>query len=141
MPQGYNVVRDFKQLHISQSTLQLNAAGSAITMGTSHSGDIVTLNATAGSAVTLPVPKSGLFYQFIVTNTGPHTLTAPSACINGALGFAVSSSTASLATGAAKTSISTTAGSVVGDSFNLVSDGSKYYLRGNVTNFNAVKFA
>ena len=35
----------------------------------------------------------------------------------------------------------TTAGSVVGDSFNLVSDGSKYYLRGNVTNFNAVKFA
>ena len=141
MSQASKVVRDFTAINIEQSQLQITPAGASISLGLPQSGDLITLNATGGSAVSLPTPLPGLIYQFVVSNTGAHTVTALTACINGAVGFAVSSSIANLATGAAKTEIATTAGSVIGDSFTLVSDGTKYFLRGNVTNFNAIKFA
>lgn len=141
MSQRYKVIHDFRSVNLGQSQLQLTEAGSSITLSPSESGDIIALNATGGSAVALPTPLSGLMYRFIVTNTGAHTLTAPSACINGAISNAVFNTGANLATGAAKTSIATTAGSVIGDTITLVGNGSKYFVSGTVTNFNAVRFA
>lgn len=141
MSQRSKVIHDFQSLNLGQSRLQLSDAGTSITLGPAQSGDIVTLNATSGSIVSLPFPSSGLVYKFIVTNTGAHTLTAPSACINGAIANAISSTNGNLATGASKTAISTTAGSVIGDSFTLLGTGSKYFLSGNVTNFDAIRYA
>jgi hypothetical protein len=141
MSQKYKVIQEFSSIKVDSSTLQVVEAGSAITLTPSNSGDIVLLNATGGSSVTLPVPSSGLIYQFIVTNTGGHVITAPSACINGAVAISQYSTSANLATGAAKTTIRTTSGSLIGDRINLVGTDSKYFLSGTVSVFNALNIA
>lgn len=141
MSQSYKVVRDFKSLNVGQSQLQMTNAGSSISLKPSESGDIILLNATGGSAVTLPSPSSGLHYRFIVSNTGAHTITAPTACINGAVSISQYSTSANLATGAAKTVIKTTAGSLIGDQITLVATDNKYFLSGVVGLHNALYIA
>lgn len=141
MSQRYKNIHDFRSINLSSSKVQVMDADSTITLSSEHSGDIILLNATGGSAVTLPTPSSGLIYQFIVANTGGHVITAPSACINGALSISQYSTSANLSTGAAKTVIRTTTGSLIGDRINLIGSGSKYFLTGNVSLFNAVNIA
>ena len=141
MSKSYQAVHDFQSVNLTQSLTQINLAGSSLSVKNSHSGDVILLNATGGSAVSLPTPNGGLNFTFVVSNTGAHTIVAPSACINGAVANAVFNTGASLATGAAKTTISPTAGSAIGDTIRLVATDSKYYLSGNVANFNAVKYA
>lgn len=141
MSQRYKNIHDFRSINVGSSTVQMTDADSAITLSAEHSGDIILLNATGGSAVTLPAPSTGLIYQFIVSNTGGHVITAPSACINGSLSISQFSTSANLATGAAKTVIRTTTGSVIGDRINLVGSGELYFLNGNVSLFNAVNIA
>jgi hypothetical protein len=141
MSQRYKVIHDFQSVNLSQSQLQFTNADLSITLGAAQSGDIVTLNATGGSVVILPSPSTGLLYRFVITNIGAHTLTAPSACINGAVANSVFNTGSNLATGTAKTSIASTVGSAIGDSFSLMGTGTTYVLSGNVSNFNAVKFA
>jgi hypothetical protein len=138
MSQRSKVIHDFQSVNLGQSQLQLTGAGSAITLAPKHSGDIIMLNATGGSAVTLPSPSAGLLYRFVVTNTGAHVITAPTACINGAIAISQFSTSANLATGAAKTVIKTTAGSLIGDQITLLGTDSKYFLSGVVGLFNAV---
>lgn len=140
MSQRSKVIHDFQALNLGQLTSQVTQAGTNITLTSSESGDIIELNSTNGSVVTLPSPLAGLIYRFIISNTGAHVLTAPSACINGAVANAIFNTGANLATGAAKTSISTTTGSVIGDTITLIGNGNKYFLTGTVTNYNAVKF-
>jgi hypothetical protein len=141
MSKSYKAVHDFQSVNLSQSLSQINLADSSLTVSNAYSGDVILLNATGGSSVSLPAPNSGLHFTFVVSNTGAHSIAAPSACINGAVANAVFNTGANLATGAAKTTISTTAGSVIGDTIRLVSTDSKYYLSGNVSNFNAITFA
>jgi len=141
MSQSSKTIHRFRAIRLTRSKTEINTAGSTITLGPEHSGEIIALTATGGSAVTLPAPLPGLSYHFVVQNTGAHTLTAPSACINGAVANGVYHTSANLATGAAKTSISTTAGSAIGDTIYLNAVGTKYFLSGSVTNFNAIKFA
>lgn len=141
MSQSYKTIREYQSLSVASSIIQVNLAGSSISLSNDQSGELITLNATGGSIVTLPTPSKGLHYKFIVSATGGHTITAPSACIFGAVCNAVSNTGASiLNTGAAKTVIATTTGSSVGDSLSLVCDGSKYFVSGTVTQFNALKF-
>ena len=141
MSQRSKVIHDFQSVNLGQLQLQVTNAGSSISLKPSESGDIVLLNATGGSAVTLPSPSSGLHYRFIVSNTGAHTITAPTACINGALAISQYSTSANLATGAAKTVIKTTVGSLIGDQINLIGVNNKYFLSGVVSTFNAVHIA
>lgn len=140
MSQRSKVIHDFQSLNLGQSRLQITDAGSAITLGPSHSGDIIALNATGGSAVTLPTPSDGLYYRFIVTNTGGHVLTAPSACINGAIAVSQYSTSANFATGPAKSTIRTTTGSLIGDQITLIGKDNKYFLSGSAGLFNAFVF-
>lgn len=139
MSKRYLTVQEFGNITVAQSTLDVNLAGTSLTLGNSHSGDLIVLNATSGSVLALPSPVAGLNYHLVVRNTGPHTITAQSACIIGSVATALGS-VGSLATGSAKTTISTTAGSAVGDSLSLTCDGTYYYLKGNVSNNNALKF-
>lgn len=141
MSQRSKVIHDFQSVNLGQSSLQITDAGSTITLTPSHSGDIIALNATGGSVVTLPTPSDGLFYRFVVTNTGAHTLTAPSACINGAVAISQYSTSANLATGAAKTVIKTTGGSLIGDQITLIGKDNKYFLGGVVSMHNALHIA
>lgn len=141
MSQASKTIHDFQALNLGQSNFNVTDVSSALTLTAQHSGDIISLNATGGCAVTLPFPTAGLLYQFVVNNTGAHALTAPSACINGGVCNAVSNTGgSSLATITAKTVVSTTSGSAVGDSFTLTANGSKYFLKGNVAQYNAIKF-
>lgn len=141
MSQSSKVVRDFQSINVGYSLLQITEAGSALTLTPSHSGDIIALNATSGSAITLPTPSDGLFYRFVVTNTGGHVLTAPSACINGAVAISQYSTSANLATGPAKTVIKTTAGSLIGDQITLIGKDNKYFLGGVVGLHNSLTIA
>jgi hypothetical protein len=143
MSKSFLVPREFKTITVSESTLNASNAGTGVTLGNSQSGEIVFLNATGGSVVRLPEPRLGLNYTFIVSATAAgHIVTAPSATIMGALSTADGRVTVgSLVSGAAKTSILSTAGSVIGDQFNLVASDSMYFLRGSVSNYNGLKFA
>lgn len=141
MSQAFKTIREYQSLSVASTLVQVNLAGSSVSLSNAQSGEVITLSATGGSAISLPSPSKGLQYKFIVSATGGHTITAPSACIYGAVCNAVSNTAASiLSTGAAKTGIATTTGSVVGDSITLVCDGSKYFVSGTVSQFNALKF-
>lgn len=142
MSQSYKTIHEFSSIATAQTLLAVNDASTTITLDTAQSGEIIVLNATSGSAVTLSEPEAGLSYRFIVGVTGGHTITAPAAYILGSVTAAIPTVGSSLlTTGAAKTVISTTAGSVKGDTISLVSNGSAYYVSGAVANFNAIKFS
>lgn len=142
MSQSYKTIHEFGSINLDQIILNVNNAGTAITLDPTESGEIIVLNATGGSSVTLSAPEVGLNYRFIVGVTGGHTITAPSASILGSVTSSITSTAATslLTTGAAKTTISTTAGSVRGDTFFLVSNGGAYYISGAVANPNALIF-
>ena len=141
MSQSFKTIHEFSSVSFGQTLLGVNNAGTAITLGPTQSGEIIVLNATSGSAVTLGAPALGLSYRFIVGVTGGHTITAPSASILGSVTAAIpTAGSVLLTTDAAKTVISTTAGSVRGDTILLVSNGGAYYVSGAVANFNALTF-
>jgi hypothetical protein len=140
MSQRSKTIHEFSAINLAQSTLTLTSVTGAKTLLTGDSGDFFSLNATSGCTITLPAPSSGLVFNFLVNNTGAHTLVAPSACIVGSVSNAVANTGASLATGVAKTIVSTTSGSAVGDSITLIGNSSKYFLQGNVSEYNAVTF-
>lgn len=140
MSKSYLTIHEYQTTSQDDTILQVSNLGSSVTLGNSQSGDVLVLSNTSGSSVMLPSPSSGLAYQFIVGATAGHTITAPSALIVGALNTAVFNTGANLATGTAMTTIATTAGSSVGDCFNLTSDGTQFYLRGTVAQYNGIKF-
>jgi hypothetical protein len=143
MSKSFLVPQEFQSLAVAQSKLNISNAGTSITLGNAQSGDVILLNATGGSSVMLPAPRLGLNYTFIVSATAAgHVVSAPTATIMGALSTADGRVTVgSLVSGAAKTSILSTTGSVVGDQFSLVASDTQYFLRGVVSNFNGAKFA
>jgi hypothetical protein len=140
MSKSYLVPHDFQSVNLGYTSTVLNAAGSTFVAGADVSGELVTLNATGGSAVSVPGIFSGLDLTFVVANTGAHTITLPSACVYGTVGYNYAGTSGNMLA-AASTVISTTAGSAVGDCIKLTSDGTKCYLSGTVTAFNAIKLA
>lgn len=142
MSQSFKTIHEFSAISLGQTLLNTVNAGTAITLTPTQSGEIIVLNSTVGSAVTLGAPQAGLSYKFIVGVTGGHTITAPSASILGSVTSAITSTAATslLTTGIAKTSIATTAGSARGDAITLVSNGGAYYVSGSVSAFNALVF-
>jgi hypothetical protein len=141
MSQRSKTIHEFKAINLSQSTLDITNVNGSLLLNNSHSGDFISLNSTSGCTITLPSPTPGLNFNFVINNTGAHTLTASSAIINGSISHSVFSTSANLATGTAKSIIATTTGSAVGDTFTLTGNGSKYFLKGCVSNHNAVEFA
>lgn len=141
MSQSYKTIHEFQTLNVSYTDITVTNITGASTLTQLQSGNIISLNSTSGCAVTLPSPTNGVVYQFLVNNTGAHTLTAPSACINGTVTSAIANTTANLSTGTAKTVISTTSGSSVGDAFTLIGANGKYFVKGNVSQNNALQFS
>lgn len=140
MSQSFKTIHDFQSLNVGQSILDVTSVTNTLTLTPKHSGDIISLDSTSGCAITLPTPTPGCLFQFVVNNTGPHTITAPSACINGSIVNSIFNTGSNLATSTPKTVISTTTGSAVGDTFTLTANSTKYFLKGTVAQFNAVQY-
>ena len=139
MSKSYLVPHDFESVNLAYVNTTFNAAGSSFTAGNSQSGEFITLNATGGSAVNVPSIFSGLDLNFVVSNTGAHTITLPAGSLYGPVLFPYAGTTGSLVANANGV-IATTTGSTVGDRFRLTSDGSKCYISGSVARFNAFKY-
>jgi len=132
----------FERLQVGSQNLQVTPAGAEITLGATESGETILLNSTSGSAVALPVATSGMKFDFIVSALGDHVITAPEDTIYGSISASISATDGSaLLTSDGTTTISTTEGSALGDSFTLVSDGTNYFVSGTAKDFNGVVFA
>jgi len=138
MSKSYLVPQDFQSVNLGSVNTTINVAGSTFTAGPDVSGEIIILNATGGSVVTVPSLVSGLDLTFIVSNTGAHTITVPTGTLHGTAHFPYAG-TAGTLFASANAVIATTVGSVVGDQFNITSDGTKCYLTGSVRNFNSFR--
>lgn len=143
MSQSSRTIHDYRRINVGQTLLQVSPAGTAITLGNSHSGDLITLTATSGSAIRLPAPSAGLSFPFVVAATSAgHVITAPAGTLFGAVTVAVptAGSTINVSATGGSTTLSTTTGSVVGDRIQIVSDGTKYFVSGSIARFNGVTF-
>jgi hypothetical protein len=143
MSQSYKTVHDFQSINVGQTLVNVQPAGTSITLGNSQSGDLNTLNATSGSSVQLPVPSAGLNFPFLVTATAAtHTITAPASTLFGAINCAIptAGSTINVTNVTGSTTLLTTTGSCVGDRFTIVSDGTSYFVSGTIAKFNGIKF-
>ena len=143
MAQSYKTLHDFQSINVGQTMLNIQPAGTSVTLGNAQSGDINTLNATSGSFVQLPPPSAGLTFPFLVTATAAsHTITAPASTLFGAINCAIptAGSTINVTNVTGSTVLLTTAGSCVGDRFTLVSDNTNYYVSGTIAKFNGVRF-
>ena len=141
MAQSYKTIHDFQFLNVDESNVNIVRAGTNKILTNLENGDVIILNATAGSIVNLPVPQAGSSFTFIVSANGAHTVAAPTASIYGSIACSIANTASNmLTTGPAKTVIATTAGSTIGDTFIVLSDGTNFYVRGSVANYNALKF-
>ena len=115
-------------------------AGTSLTVGNTYTDSYVFLNATGGSSVLIKPLAEGSVVNFVVSNTGAHVITTSTGSLIGCLSVASGNTNANLVL-SGSTSISTTVGSAIGDSWTIVSNGSKLYIHGNVKNTNAVVIA
>jgi len=111
----------------------------ATTLTAGDSGKTYFLNAAGGKAITLPSPVAGVRYKFVVGALFASTnwvLTAPTAIIQG--GCIVNSVNVLCAAKATINVIATA--DTVGDSFELLSDGTNYYVSGVAALAGAITF-
>ena len=143
MAQSYKTIHDFQSLNVSDSLLSVTRAGTGATLGSLQSGNLITLNSTTGSLITLPAPTVGFSFPFVVAALGAHTITAPTSTLFGAINCAVptAGSTLNVCSATGSSVLLTTAGSSIGDRITIVSDGVNYYISGTVAHFNSIKFA
>lgn len=117
----------------------------AFTVPITENGMTYVLSLAGGFATTLPSPRSGLKYRFVVgiSNTGAHTIVASGAIVFGSVSSAdlnAASDAALSATGITTVTLAANK-SVKGDWIELVSDGTAWFLSGNCTVFDAVTFS
>jgi hypothetical protein len=137
MSKSFNTVHNFGQVVSAQTYDSVTFAGSSLTVTPGNSGDVIVLNATSGSAVTLPAPAAGFKANFVVGLTAAsHTISAPSAVVYG--NVLTANTTGGIAITTAKTNIATTAGSVIGDRISVTSDGVNYYISGFTSRYNGI---
>ena len=132
-------------LNPTSYTSQVNALSSgASTLSGTDSGDFLLLNATSGSAITLPALSAGQSFTFLVGATaGSHTIAAPSAIIVGSVcAGTTGGNVCTIAT--PKTTITLAAGadgSVPGDLITIRAGLTRYHLTGSVARFAGITLA
>ena len=103
-----------------------NAAASSHSLDMGDSGKTFLVSSTVARTITLPAPKAGVSYKFIVTDsTAVSTIAATGAYLKGSV--VADNDTDSMA----GTTISCTADLVVGDHLELISDGTYWYVSGH----------
>lgn len=136
------VPHDFETINVDYTITPVNFVGTSQILTVQNSGDLNVLNSTSGSVVSLPLASSGYTFPFVVSALGPHTITAPASTLFGAVNCAVptTGSTLNVTNATGSTVLLTTSGSTIGDRFNVISDGTNYYVSGTVSKYNAIKF-
>jgi len=115
------------------------------TLNKDDSGRVFFLNASAGFTITLPTPEKGTRLEFIVKvapTTGNYKISSGTALIVGQA-YSTDSNTAndSNFTTTAVSSINLIANvSKIGDRISLISDGTKWYVKGFCSIYNAITF-
>lgn len=137
MSKSYLIPHSFSRIDVATSVDRFILAGNTFTATSNESGNFIMLNSTSGSSVSVPNAGTGLDFTFIVGVTGGHTITCPTNTIFGSLNFPFAGTSGNLLANG-MTSISTTAGSCVGDTLKLRCDGTNFYLTGTVSRFNAL---
>ena len=142
MSQSYKVLHEFKSLTVGQTLLQVSPVGTSATLSNTQSGYLSTLNSTSGSSVRLPAPSAGLSFPFVVSALGPHTITAPASTLFGCINCAVptTGSLINLTNVTGSSVLLTTSGSTIGDRITFVSDGTKYFVSGTISQYNGCRF-
>lgn len=140
MSKSFYTPHDFDAINVLTQKHTVSVLGTAVTVGNLQSGDVCMLTATAGSVVTLPSPVAGATFNFIVANSTSNQINTPTATLFGGVGRSVYSTAGNL-NASANARITTTSGSAIGDTYNIVSDGTRYYLSGMVANYNACLFS
>ena len=59
MAQAYKTIHEYQSLVVASTNLNLVPAGTNLILTSAQDGNVVLLNATAGSVVNLPSPQSG----------------------------------------------------------------------------------
>ena len=138
MSKSFNTIHEFSNITVKKTHLTVKQAGTTLALKTDDSGDIIMLNSTNGSIISLPSPSSGINYKFIVSNTGAHSITSTSSNIYGKLMAGATGGILSITS--AKSVIYTTSGSMIGDDITLQSDGKNYYVSGSLSGYNGAIF-
>jgi hypothetical protein len=144
MSQSYYSHHEFASLSVASSAQSVLNVTTNTTLGSTDSGSLIFLGATSGTTLRLPAAgdASGLTFRISVAATAAsHSIVAPAASLIGGLTSCVATTGVSLATGAAKTSLTTTAGSAIGDNFQLRSNGTSWFVSGNLASFSGALFA
>ncbi len=140
---GYHSIHEFASLKVASSKRQVSNVGTSITLTSDNSGNLLLLNSTSGSAITLPgaTGNAGLTFEILVAATSAgHVITGAASSLVGCIPSSVTTLGSSITTNGAAT-LSTTTGSAVGDTIKLVSTGTKWAVSGAVKNFNGAVFA
>lgn len=143
MSKNFYAHHEFAKLSVQSNAKTVNNLLTSTTLGSSGSNSHFFLGSTTGRTISLPAAgsASGISYEFTVAATAAsHLIAAPAASIVGSLSSDVTTAGAVQSTGAAKTSLQTTSGSAVGDNFRLTSNGTTWFLSGQTSAFNGVKF-
>ena len=101
----------------------------ARTLGATDSGKVFVLNAAGGAAIALPAASAGINFKFYVGALFASTnwvISAPTAIIRGG---ALVNSVNVIAAGSTNINLVATA-DTIGDTVDLISDGTNYYVRG-----------
>jgi hypothetical protein len=126
--------------NVGQDTVTVITGGSqSITSALSNSTVIVKM--TDATTLTLPAPATGLCYKFVQGIAGRNILIAPPAGTNILHGKTVTSGTAGTlanTNGTACNDIDFNTTSVIGDTIDVVCDGTFYYFDGKCTAFNGI---
>ena len=142
MSHSYHSIHEFSSLKVANQKASVSSLSESATLGNAESGSSIVLNSTTGSTLTLPSAILGLNYNVIIAATADaHSINAGSALLLGNVSSATATDGVVMSTGAAKTTLSTTVGSAIGDSFKLISDGTNWYVSGSANTFDAAVFA
>lgn len=134
MSKRFLTVRDVKVMNPKSMRCEATSIMTSTTLNVGHSGDLVVLNSTNGSVLTLPPASAGTQFNIVVGWTaGNHSIVAPAASLVGVVSAgAVGTSGNVVGNGLTTINLSGTSGSAVGDSITLRSDGMRYFLSGAV---------
>lgn len=141
MSHAYLSNHDFSSLRLGHQKVPVSILTASTSIG-SLSGSTILVASTTGLTLSLPSPQQGLKYDIFISSTAAsHSLVAPSASLVGSVLPATATAGVAMFSGAAKTSLTSSAGSAVGDNISVVSDGSKWFVKGSSSAFNAFVFA
>ena len=122
-------------VNFAQNVVEARAAASTLNASTDN-GKTIFLNSTTAFATTLPAPAMGLRFKFIVTGipgASAHTVVASGAIIKGCVSSADLNAAADSPITTGGTTISFTTTAAVGDWIELVSNGTNWFLSGNIS--------